>query len=111
MASRHGTWNHGSSEPRLEAKNFETRLRRVLKILFFDFYLGPRPENLEPRAAVATATGATDRGTWNLEPTGNLEPGAPKIFEGPRLRRGRNLEPLTYSRGTLGTGTSEPRQG
>ena len=77
-------------------QNFQNAPPARPKIFVFDLDLEPRPENLEPRAAVATATGATDRGTWNLEPT-------LKIFEGPRLRRGWNLEPLPTH-----AGPSEP---
>ena len=76
MAGGHGTWNLGTSEPRLDVKFFETRLWRASKIFIYDLDLEPGPKNLEPGTSVTTATGATDRGTWDLEPgSWNLEPG------------------------------------
>ena len=89
-----GTWNLGTcsgersadgparnqepwtSERRLEAKIFKTRLRRTSKFFVYNLDLEPGPKNPEPGTSVATTTGVATRGTWNLF---NLEPYTQKI--------------------------------
>ena len=89
-----GTWNLGTcsgersadgparnlepwtSERRLEAKIFKTRLRRISKFFVYNLDLEPGPKNPEPGTSVATTTGVATRGTWNLF---NLEPYTQKI--------------------------------
>ena len=79
LAGGHGTWNLGTSEPRLEAKSFETRLWRASKIYIYDLDLEPGPKNLDSGTSVTTYDHHRrhrPRKTWNLEPgTWNLEPG------------------------------------
>ena len=59
--------------------NFSKRASGALKIFIYDLDLEPGPKNLEPGTS---ATGATDRGTWNLEPeTWNLPPKKSKKIE------------------------------
>ena len=76
MASRHGTWNLGSSEPRLEAKIFKTRPRRFSKTVIMTsiWSRDPRTWNLEPPLRPPPAPQTAEPGTWNLLGTWNLEP-------------------------------------
>jgi len=116
-AGRRAGTEPGTSEPRnlVWRPNFSKRASGALKIFSYDLDLEPGPKNLEPGTS---ATGATNRGTWNLEPgmwnlepeTWNLPPKKSKKIAPAAQAEPGTSEPgtSTCSRGTLGTGTSEP---